>query len=55
MQTNKPVSAPFATPAKKHPTAAQPAALRSAPVALDAQALRQVAGGNTTNGPHKTW
>ena len=54
MQTQKRLSTQAATEKKQaEPNKAAPQ--RSAPVVLDAQALRHVAGGNTTQGPHKTW
>ena len=43
------------TTEKKQAEPNKAAPQRSAPVVLDAQALRHVAGGNTTQGPHKTW
>jgi len=55
MQTQKRLSTQAAT-TKKQAEPGKPEPLRSAPVVLDAQALRHVAGGNTsTQGPHKTW
>lgn len=55
MQTQNRLSKQATTTAKKAVSPAKPADVRSAPIVLDTQSLRQVAGGSTTNGPHKTW
>ena len=55
MQSQNRPSTQVSTTTKKAASPAKPADVRSAPTVLDTQALRQVAGGNTTAGPHKTW
>jgi hypothetical protein len=55
MQSQQRLSQQAAAAAKKQASSAKPAEVRSAPTVLDAQSLRQVAGGNTTHGPYKTW
>ena len=55
MQTQNRLFKQAATTTKQPASPAKPAEVRSAPTVLDTQSLRQVAGGNTTQGPHKTW
>lgn len=55
MQSQKRLSTQTPSVSKKSASPAKPAEVRSAPTVLDAQSLRQVAGGTTPQGPHKTW
>jgi hypothetical protein len=57
MQSQKRLSTQTAPATKQLVVPAKRAEVRSAPVALDAQALRQVSGGTgaNQNGPYKTW
>jgi hypothetical protein len=57
MQSQKRLSTQPAPTTNKLVAPAKRAEVRSAPVVLDAQALRQVSGGTGVgqNGPYKTW
>ncbi len=56
MQSQKgKVSQSTPTSRKASAVPSRPAQKRSAPLVLDTQELRQVAGGTTTEGPYKTW
>jgi len=57
MKTQRHLSTTQPAPAaKKLPAPANRPHVRSAPLTLDAQALKQVAGGTeATQGPYKTW
>jgi hypothetical protein len=56
MKTQRRLSTQPAPASKKLLAPANRAQVRSAPITLDAQALKQVSGGTSeTQGPYKTW